>query len=142
MKLSSQLKQGLIKPAKLLTLPILLLSAQATANDSISHSDIVFNLMPNQCIALSQGKKCYVDIEITWQSKTNSNLCLYSSQSTAAIRCWKQANNGSYQNEVVSTKNVQFVLKDDKNNTLATSELKMAWVYKKNTRARSNWRMF
>jgi hypothetical protein len=108
----------------------------------MTSSAATLRLSPNQCIAISQGKTCYVDVELMWQTRVKSGYCLYSSQSEQALLCWKKQNKGQYKNEISSSQNVQFLLKDHQNNTLATTELKIAWIYKKNARSRSNWRMF
>jgi hypothetical protein len=131
-----------MKLSLILIAAILLISPRVIADENITSSTPTLRLSPNQCIAISQGKRCYVDIELIWQTKVKSAYCLYSSQSEQPLLCWKQKNKGHYRNEITSNENVQFLLKDHQNNILATTELKIAWVYRKNARSRSNWRMF
>ena len=100
-------------------------------------------LTPKQCIALHQGQKCYVDIEINWVAQQHADYCLFSSQQQDALMCWSGQARGIFKREIVAIENVGFRLKQTgREETLGTVELEMAWVYKKNTRARSSWRMF
>jgi hypothetical protein len=131
-----------MKFSLILIATMLLISTRVIADENMTSSAATLRLSPNQCIAISQGKTCYVDVELMWQTRVKSGYCLYSSQSEQALLCWKKQNKGQYKNEISSSQNVQFLLKDHQNNTLATTELKIAWIYKKNARSRSNWRMF
>ena len=100
-------------------------------------------LTPEQCIALHQGQKCYVDIEINWVTQRQADYCLFSSQQQEAIMCWEGKTAGTFKREIVAIDNVYFQLKQTgRVDVLSSGELEMAWVYKKNTRARSSWRMF
>ena len=100
-------------------------------------------LSPTQCIALHQGQKCYVDIEISWVAQRQADYCLFSSQQQQALMCWTDKTSGSFTQEIVAIENVSFRLRQtEREQILSTSELEMAWVYKKNSRARSSWRMF
>lgn len=98
---------------------------------------------PKQCVALHQGKKCYVDIQISWTTQQQSNYCLFSSLQNEALKCWSQQSSGTFKQEVVANENVQFYLKKQANNTiLQSTELEMKWVYQKNAKPRSYWRAF
>ena len=109
------------------------------ANDIEGYSLV---LSPKQCVAMRQGQTCYVDVELQWQSKTQGDFCLYSSQVEQPLQCWQDTRLGRFEREIVAKDNVIFVLKSPKNALiLATTKLEMAWVYKKNIRANS-WRMF
>jgi hypothetical protein len=98
---------------------------------------------PNQCIALYQGQECYVDIDLAWSAGQIGDYCLYSSQQVKALQCWNNKSNGSYKKEVVSSEDITFTIKlRGLDNTLASAVLKMAWVYRKNSQAKSAWRLF
>ncbi|MFT5677418.1 MAG: hypothetical protein ACI808_003370 [Paraglaciecola sp.] len=100
-------------------------------------------LSPKQCIALHQGQKCYVDIEISWVAQRQADYCLFSSQQQDALMCWSGQATGIFKREIVAIENVGFRLKQTgREEILSAGELEMAWVYKKNSRARSSWRMF
>jgi len=106
-------------------------------------NETTLNLKPAQCIAIHQGKMCYVDIELQWQAQDKGEYCLYSSQQTEPLKCWRQTNHGQFEREIVTRHNVIFQLRQEKPaSVLISKELEMAWVYKRNAKARSSWRMF
>ncbi|GLX79347.1 hypothetical protein tinsulaeT_26870 [Thalassotalea insulae] len=105
--------------------------------------DNVIELQPNQCIAVHQGEKCYVDISLNWQTQQSGNYCLFSSQQQAPLLCWQNSLSGHFEQETIANENVIFYLKAQHGSEiLAQKELKMAWVYKKSVRARTSWRLF
>lgn len=122
----------------------LLVTVNAIAvDDSALEPNKILLLHPTQCVALNQGNLCYVDIEITWSVKTRGNYCLFSSQQNDAILCWESAKSGKFEGELIANEDVIFHLKIKESNTiLDTAKLEMAWVYKKNNRTHSRWRMF
>lgn len=106
-------------------------------------SETGLTLSPNQCVAVNQGSKCFVDVQITWKTVIVNDYCLFSSQQDKPLYCWRNTNQGKFEQEFVSDKNIIFYLKQKVVDTpLLTSELKIAWVYKKNSRSPSSWRMF
>lgn len=120
---------------------------------SVAAETVQFSLEPGQCVALHHGQTCYVDVIIRWQTREQGYYCLHSSQQEAPLKCWKMEQQGLYENEIVADKNVLFQLretvafngkvkKSNLDKVLAHAELEMAWVYKKNVRSRSSWRMF
>mgnify|MGYP003915082997 FL=1 len=103
----------------------------------------VMILSPAQCVAIHQGQDCYVDIKLSWQMPTPGEYCLFSSVRVEPLKCWQKASAGQLKREIVSSENVRFILRrPTSQEPLATQELELAWVYKKNARARSSWRMF
>lgn len=103
----------------------------------------LLEISPKQCVAVRQGQDCYVDIKIAWQTNAVGNYCLYSTEQTKPLKCWHQVTTILFKKELVSNKNVTFSLKkQDSTEVLATAQLAMAWVYKKNSRSHSSWRMF
>lgn len=122
-------------------LSVLFQTSNIYADSSITN--YLLEISPKQCVAVHQGKDCYVDITIAWQTDVVGNYCLYSTEQTKPLQCWHKVTNILFKKEVVSNKNVTFSLK--KQNTiqvLATGQLNMAWVYKKNVRSHASWRMF
>lgn len=117
--------------------------AESSEIETTKTGQAKLTLKPAQCIAIHQGKMCYVDVEITWTMQQSGEYCLFSSQQSKALKCWKKSNQGLFEQEVATNKNVQFQLKRANNsNSLIVRELEVAWVYKKNAKARSSWRMF
>ncbi|MFT4807685.1 MAG: hypothetical protein ACI9LX_001006 [Paraglaciecola sp.] len=112
-------------------------------NSAASAPKIGVTLSPDQCVAVNQGSKCFVDVEITWHMPKPGDYCLFSSQQDSPLQCWPDSEQGKFKQEFVSDKNIIFYLKQKSVDTpLLTSELKIVWVYKKNSRSPSSWRMF
>ena len=123
-----------------LMISIASITLQAADDDKI----VNLILKPNQCVALHQGQKCYSDIELSFTSSKISDYCLYSSTKVnQPLKCWTNSSNGQYTNEIYTVKNIVFTLKQKGSNKVsATAVLEMAWVYRKNSRAKSAWRLF
>ena len=122
---------------------VLLVACASAAGAEESPVTAELALSPNQCIALHQGQKCYVDIEVSWVAQRQADYCLFSSQQQRPLMCWSDKATGSFKQEVIALKNVSFRLRQTgREKILGSGELEMAWVYKKNSRARSSWRMF
>jgi len=106
-------------------------------------NELTLKLKPSQCVAIHQGKTCYVDIELLWHAQDKGEYCLYSSQQTDPLKCWSKSDNGRFEREVLARKNVLFRLLESKTGGVTISkELEMAWIYKRNAKSRSTWRMF
>ncbi|MFT6268008.1 MAG: hypothetical protein ACJAVV_000813 [Alphaproteobacteria bacterium] len=112
-------------------------------NGEALESPEVINLSPKQCVALNEGSLCYVDIEISWSVEQLGDFCLFSSQQDAPIKCWDAQQTGTIEREIVAMKDLEFYLKaKGKEVIIGKVKLEMAWVYKKNNRSHSRWRMF
>ena len=108
-----------------------------------AQASVFLDLSPSQCVAVRQGNNCFADVEVEWQSQQSDNLCLYSSQQSVPIKCWSNSTKGVWVAEVQTKTDLTFFLKrknDEK--ILARQVLEIAWVYKKNVRRTSSWRMF
>lgn len=124
-------------------LAVLLITCASAVSAAEAPTSATLVLTPKQCIALHHGQQCYVDIEISWVAQQQADYCLFSSQQQDALMCWSGQATGIFKREIVAIKNVGFRLKQTgREEILGTGELEMAWVYKKNSRARSSWRMF
>jgi hypothetical protein len=101
------------------------------------------SLNPKQCVALTKGNSCYLDISLSWTAVEKGEYCLYSSQEKAAVKCWQDEIGGVFEGEITLKDNVSFSLKTGKSDILLSSvELEMLWVYKNKQRSHSTWRMF
>lgn len=102
-------------------------------------------LSPNQCVALTQGQTCYVDVTLTWSSPKVGNYCLYSSQQDRPLSCWQQQNQGRLKQEFADQKNITFSLKlehDTLSEEKVNQQLKITWVHQKRGQPRMWWRIF
>lgn len=122
---------------------LLLSIAAMNVIPSAAANELRLQLKPAQCVAIHQGKTCYVDVDLRWQATSIGEYCLFSSQQAEPLKCWKKVNSGQFEREIVARKNVLFRLRETKTGGVTISkELQMAWVYKRNAKARSSWRMF
>ncbi|MFT5277102.1 MAG: hypothetical protein ACI97K_001240 [Glaciecola sp.] len=131
------------KATKSLNIFIAFVISILSINASASETEGVISISPKQCIALNQGNLCYLDIEITWSLQEQGNYCLFSSQQESSLQCWQGKRVGDFAREIVAKENVVFSLKPQNSKIiLGSAKLEMAWVYKKNNRSHSTWRMF
>jgi len=115
------------------------------ANDKPTEQQFsaTMTISPDQCVAMTEGQTCYVDIELQWQASSIGEYCLFSSRQENAIQCWSQTSKGRFQQEVASTQNVIYTLRKQQTNVrLAQSELEMAWVHKRRGKPSTWWRLF
>jgi len=143
------------KVSKLLTgLTLLLLyyiphsvnAAQETTPSSGLSSDIVPTLssvltaQPTSCITLHQGRECYTNITLHWQSIDVDDYCLF--QEKKQLRCWKNSRNNMASITFESSENITFYLvKRDSDTVLAETTITVGWVHKATPRKR-RWRLF
>lgn len=100
-------------------------------------------LEPKQCVALTQGQQCYVDVSLTWSSPEKGNYCLFSTQQSKPLFCWLGEANGQYTQEFESDKNVVYTLRlQGSDRDRATQLLKVTWVHQKKGQPRLRWRIF
>ncbi|MDK1313105.1 DUF3019 domain-containing protein [Pseudoalteromonas ardens] len=99
-------------------------------------------LSPTQCVSLTQGDKCHVDVKVQWQTQAGATYCLKSSHSQEALKCWTGAQSGYIEQTIVTTEPVVFTLYQGDSVELAKRELKLMWVYKRSGRSPASWRMF
>ena len=120
---------------------ILITSASLKAADEKS---VTLLIKPSQCVALHHGQRCYSDVAISFTAVKKSDYCLYSSQDISKpMKCWIEQSQGEMLEEIVTVDNMLFMLRHkDDDMVLAQAELKVAWVYRKNSRAKSAWRIF
>jgi len=114
------------------------------ANPAVANNeDNLITVSPSQCVALTQGQKCYVDAKVSWALPTQGNYCLYSSEQEQPLMCWQQQNAGSLSQEFASEKNIIFKLKSEQQpKAIATGQLKVTWVHKQKGKPRMWWRVF
>ena len=125
----------------LVWLLILIASVNLKADDIAA---VKLEIKPTQCVALHHGQNCYSDVVIRFSTSQKADYCLYTSNDMAKpIKCWDNQYQGQHHDEIVTMKNILFTIRQKGQSTvLAQVELKVAWVYRKNSRAKSAWRVF
>ena len=104
-----------------------------------------FSLESNikQCVALRQGQICYKKIILQWQATNNDNYCIVELGSNKIIQCWQQQNQGSTGIEFESDKDTSYALRrQNQTENLASTEIKISWVYEPKPPKSSGWRLF
>ena len=121
-------------------------SANAENKPTLS-TKITFNVQPQQCVTLRQGRDCFATITILWQKQTAQSLCLYQvrnepAQNKEKLMCWSKSNKGQTSLEFESHDNLTYQLRTLKgDHLLAETEIVVSWLHKKTTRRR-RWRLF
>jgi len=104
-------------------------------------NDFTFKAVPASCVALHKGQRCFMDLALSWQSSGKMELCVFRDNSIAAIACSSKSQvqvNVKYS----SDKAHDYWLRDKAGNTLASVQVKTAWVYRTGRRSSSSWRLF
>ncbi|MCW8831817.1 MAG: DUF3019 domain-containing protein [Colwellia sp.] len=122
-------------------------SALVNAEETTLSTAVTFNVQPQQCVTLRQGRNCFATISIQWQKQTETTLCLYQvnkqlPNSEKQLVCWSEKNKGQISVEFESSDNLTYQLRTLKDERLvAESEVVVSWVHENTTRRR-RWRLF
>jgi hypothetical protein len=123
-------------------------AAEQTNTDKISsvsadkHRSIEFSALPEQCVTLRQGRDCFAEINIHWQSSNMQTLCLYQKGVEQHLKCWRNSESAHITIEFISNKSVSYQLRNLSNDKLiAETEVKVSWLHKSSIRKR-RWRLF
>lgn len=128
----------LAKLIKLLAIFLLFNTQVANSKDKIE-----LKLDPKQCVSLREGQECFATAELSWHAINAGEYCLYSSLQEQALQCWQSELSGYYKSKVVLTKDLIFTIRNRIDSTIEASVgMELAWVYKKNSRSKTSWRMF
>lgn len=101
------------------------------------------HIKPTMCVALNQGRTCYAQVNIQWNTLIKDDFCIF--QKTAnqqkQLKCWKntQANSLSFGFE--SNESITYQLINKNNKSLAEATIEVSWVHEKSPRKR-RWRLF
>lgn len=104
---------------------------------------VELSLKPQRCVALHQGQMCYQTVTVTWRAQVPDNYCVFQQGLDEPLRCWLAATQGELRHEFVSDTTLVIELRAEQDSArLAESRLEVAWVYNRNTRRKSHWRIF
>lgn len=128
-----------------LALYLWLLSFQSQATDQPIGPVMA---QPNKCVALTQGRECFAQITLTWQTPHTGDYCLVQESQDAQVprgqvlKCWNAASNGQFLFDMQSAQNVVIVLREKNHQeTIGRSVIQVSWLYQSNSRKR-RWRLF
>ena len=101
-----------------------------------------FHALPAQCVTLREGRDCFAEVTMHWQSQHKQSLCLYQEGLEQHLGCWHDNNTAHIAIEFISNKNVNYQLRTAHNNVIvAETEVTVSWLHKGSTRKR-RWRLF
>lgn len=117
--------------------------ASAATINSPATEVALLKLKPGRCVALHQGQVCYQRVQLEWRAALAGHYCLYQKSADQPLHCWQNVSAGEYVYAFASDTSVQLQLLDAQTQALiAQAELEVAWVYKANTRRKTQWRLF
>ena len=103
-------------------------------------SNTTLTAQPASCVTLHQGRECFANITIDWQSTDIGDYCLY--QDKRIIHCWQNSNQNTTSLTFESSENITFYLmKRTSKAIMAQTTITVGWVHKGTPRKR-RWRLF
>ncbi|MFT7675683.1 MAG: hypothetical protein ACI845_004110 [Gammaproteobacteria bacterium] len=101
-----------------------------------------FQVEPQKCVTLQQGRTCYLDVTVTWQNKMKGDYCLVQESILEPLKCWNNADNGQFKFEFSGDRTHSLhLVKQPNKRIIHSSEITVKWVYKSRNQA-SVWRVF
>jgi hypothetical protein len=89
-------------------------------------TDYGLTVSPEKCFVVNQTKQCKLSVKLDWRTPSNGEYCIFVSNSSSALHCWKKQNIGSLVHLVESRSDLVFELKSSVNNqTLFSAKFKL-----------------
>lgn len=100
------------------------------------------SVQPASCVALHQGRTCFAQLSLNWQTPGAGDFCIYLKDSHQLVHCWNNSRGNLVSFEFESKKKIVFQLvKKGHKNVLAETSVDVSWVHKATPRKR-RWRLF
>jgi hypothetical protein len=116
-------------------------SEETTINPTVLAPSL--EVEPQRCVALHQGQVCYQSTNLVWHAPKTGHYCLYISNTTVSLQCWKGVQTGFFIHDFQSPHALTFRLRNmHTQQDLVQTQLNVAWVYANKKRQRSSWRLF
>jgi hypothetical protein len=104
--------------------------------------DIQLRALPEQCVTLRQGRDCFAEVNIHWESQHKQTLCLYQEGLDKHLKCWQNNESAHIAIDFVSNKSINYQLRNLNDNKLvAETQVTVSWLHKSSNRKR-RWRLF
>ncbi len=107
----------------------------------VTPNNIIFTAQPTMCVALTQGRTCYANVTIEWNTVKEGDFCILQKASNKQLKCWQQTQGKIFSFEFESNKSITYQLIKDNNELVAETTINVTWVHKKSPRKR-RWRLF
>lgn len=99
-------------------------------------------ITPNNCVSISKGRNCFADLEISWELRSPTNVCLYELGVKKPMQCWTKALKGKYSFSFVAKVDTEYLLVDSSIGEVLINEVMfVTWVYQE-SRKKRRWRVF
>ncbi|MFC0116615.1 DUF3019 domain-containing protein [Pseudoalteromonas xiamenensis] len=129
-------------PTKIWVLSLFILPQAKADNTSLSVSDPLFEVQPNICVALREGRPCYTEVTFQWQSPEASSYCIRNTETEQLIGCWENQLKTLIWFEFNETETQSYeLINQQSGHTVATAEIQVQWVYT-NRQKKRRWRLF
>ncbi|WP_448548958.1 DUF3019 domain-containing protein [Thalassotalea fusca] len=114
----------------------------ANSTQPTMSSRVEFSAQPTTCVALHQGRTCYTQVTLQWQTQESGNFCIYQKVTNKIIQCWKNSRINQAQFNFEADEKVEFQLVEtERNIVVAETFVEVSWVHKASPRKR-RWRLF
>lgn len=115
------------------------------AYSQINVEQLQLVVKPTKCITLRQGRPCFAQIEIRWQSVIKDDFCLYHYKNEGVqqlIHCWENSQGERFIFNFESSEKITFELINQQNKNIRLfTAVEVSWVHK-GTPQKRRWRLF
>jgi hypothetical protein len=116
--------------------------ATCQAHAKSENSGQILNVTPNKCVALTQGRTCYADVEFKVVTPKVGDYCLREGYSKKILQCWANTQSFSYTLNFGSEQSLSYeLISQAQRDVLAVTTIEVNWVHKVQTKKR-RWRLF
>ncbi|WDE05987.1 DUF3019 domain-containing protein [Thalassomonas viridans] len=127
---------------KVNTLPATASAAMEPAPKAATGTQPVLSVQPATCVALHQGRTCFAQLSLNWQTSGAGDFCIYLKDDKQPVRCWQNSQGNLLSFEFESNKKVVFqLIEQGKQHVVAETSVDVSWVHKAAPRKR-RWRLF
>ncbi|MDO6427156.1 DUF3019 domain-containing protein [Thalassotalea sp. 1_MG-2023] len=120
---------------------LLTVSTYSLAQEALDES-ITLTATPNNCVTLRQGRTCYAQVIIAWQSNVKGDYCLRHKTTGKSMKCWQKSQKGQWTFEFQGSETTDYQLVSlNKIKVIAKTSINVSWVHKTTPRKR-RWRLF
>lgn len=127
----------------IVSLATLMLPNMSVAEE-IKQNQVILQMTPKMCVALTQGRTCYAKVTLEWSAAYSGDFCvvrLDNENTQQKIQCWTQSKGSSVNFEFKSSESLTYQIITNENETLAETTLNVSWVHENSPRKR-RWRLF
>lgn len=110
----------------------------------INQNQVMLQMTPKMCVALTEGRTCYAKVTIEWSTSYTGDFCIVkvdNENTQQKIQCWTQSKGSSLSFEFESSESLTYQIITNNNKTLAETTLNVSWVHENSPRKR-RWRLF